>query len=134
MSLTADFAVEILRAALRLGRERKLPIAAVVTDLAGRTLAAGRSEDCGFLNLTAAERKAVTSANFKAPTQAVLDMVKGDPILIGAVSAESSINVLPGGFPIVQGGLVVGAFGIAGGHYSQDQALGEEVLKSVSKG
>jgi glc operon protein GlcG len=134
MSLTADFAVEILRAALRVGLAHKLPIAVVVTDLGGRILVAGRSEDCGFLNLTAAERKAVTSANFKAPTHAVLDMVKSDPVLMGAVSAESSINVLPGGFPIVQGGAVAGAFGIAGGHYSQDQTMGEEILKAVSKG
>src|SRR5258708_1042067 len=72
---------------------------------------------------------------FKAPTHAVHDMIKSGSLLVNVVGSEATINILPGGFPIALGGVVVGALGIAGGHYSQDQALGEEVLaKAAPKG
>jgi uncharacterized protein GlcG (DUF336 family) len=132
MSLKVDSAVALLQAALRLGVERKMPLAVVVVDAGGRTLASARSEEAGFINLVMAERKALASVNFKAPTHAVLDMIKADPLLLNVVASEATINILPGGFPIALGGIVVGALGIAGGHYSQDQALGEEALAKAA--
>jgi glc operon protein GlcG len=135
MSLKVDSALAMLQAALRLGVERKMAVAVVVVDSGGRTLASARSEEAGFINLAMAERKALASVNFKAPTHAVLDMIKADPLLLNVVGSEATISILPGGFPIALGGSVVGALGIAGGHYSQDQALGEEVLaKAAPKG
>jgi glc operon protein GlcG len=135
MSLKVDSALALVQAAVRLGVERKMPVAVAVLDVGGRTLASARSEEAGFLNLVMAERKAVASVTFKVPTHAVLDMIKADPLLLTVVGSEATINILPGGFPITQGGAVVGAIGIAGGHYSQDQALGEEVLaKAAPKG
>jgi glc operon protein GlcG len=135
MSLKIDSALAMLQAALRLGVERKMPVAVVVVDAGGRTLASARSEEAGFINLDMAERKALASVNFKAPTHAVLDMIKADPLLLNVVGSEATISILPGGFPIALDGKVIGALGIAGGHYSQDQALGEEVLaKALPKG
>jgi glc operon protein GlcG len=135
MSLKLDSALALLQAAVRLGVEKKMPVAVVVVDAGGRTLASARSEEAGFINLVMAERKALASVNFKAPTHAVLDMIKADTLLLNVVGSEATINILPGGFPIALGGTVVGALGIAGGHYSQDQALGEEVLaKAAPKG
>jgi glc operon protein GlcG len=135
MSLKVDSALAMLQAALRLGVERKMAVAVVVVDSGGRTLASARSEEAGFINLAMAERKALASVNFKAPTHAVLDMIKADPLLLNVVGSEATINILPGGFPIALDGKVIGALGIAGGHYSQDQALGEEVLaKALPKG
>jgi glc operon protein GlcG len=132
MSLKADAAVALVQTALRLGAERKMPVAVVVLDAGGRTLAAARSEQAGFINLAVAERKALASVNFKAPTHAVLDMIKSDQLLLNVVGSDAAISILPGGFPIAAGGTVVGALGIAGGHYSQDQALGEEVLTQAA--
>ena len=131
MTFRVDSALQLVQAAVRIGSERQMPIAVVVVDGGGRPLASARSQDAGYINLTIAERKAVAAVNFKVPTHAVLQMIKEDSLLLGAVTSESSISILPGGLPIVVGGVVVGAIGIAGGHYSHDQAVGEEVLKTL---
>jgi uncharacterized protein GlcG (DUF336 family) len=134
MAFTVNSALDLVQSAIRVGGERGIPVAAAVVDAGGRLLASARSENAGFINLTIAERKAVAAINFKAPTHGVLDMIKADPILLSAVTTEPSLCVLPGGFPIVASGVVVGALGLAGGHYMQDQAVGEEVLKMGPKG
>lgn len=131
MTFKVDSALQLVQAAVRIGSERKMPIAVVVVDGGGRPLASARSEDAGFINLPIAERKAIASVNFRAPTHGVLQMIKEDPLLLGVVTSDASISVLPGGLPIVVGGVLVGAIGIAGGHYSQDQAVGEEVLRTL---
>jgi glc operon protein GlcG len=128
MALTLDKALNLIGAAVKAGESKGVPIAAVVVDSGGRVLASARSEHAGYINLQAAERKAVASANFKAPTHAVLEMVKGDSVLLQAVLRESDILLLPGGFPLVIDGLSVGGLGVAGGHYSQDQAIADQAL------
>lgn len=127
MTLTLQRALDIVHAAIQQGSERGVPVAVAVVDRGGRILASARSEQAGFINLKAAQRKAVASANFGAPSHAVLEMVKSDGVLLDAVMSEEDTLLLPGGFPIVVDGVPVGGFGIAGGHYSQDQAIGEHV-------
>ena len=87
--------------------------------------------DVGFVHLEIAEKKAIASVNFGAPTHAVLGMVKGDELLMQSVNAHGSLVLLPGGFDIRADGELVGAIGIAGGHYSQDQAIGETALSAT---
>ena len=55
-------------------------------------------------------------------------MIKADSFLVDAVMQEPRVSIIPGGFPIMLGGVLVGALGVAGGHYTQDQAIGEEAI------
>ncbi len=107
-----------------------MPVAVAMVDGGGRLLAAARSEQAGFIHLQVAERKAVTAVNFKMPTHALLEMLKGDPVALTAVMNEPTLCLLPGGFPVPVDGTPVAGLGIAGGHYTQDQAIGEAVLAS----
>ncbi|MFV3074814.1 GlcG/HbpS family heme-binding protein [Niveispirillum fermenti] len=133
MSLTFDIAQTIVSNAVKAGAGQGVNVAVVVVDRAGRVVASGRSEAAGFVNLTVAERKAVASASFGAPTLAVLEMVKGDQILLSSVMGETSLSILPGGMPITLDGQPVGAVGIAGAHYSQDHAIAETVVGRLSQ-
>jgi len=55
----------------------------------------------------------------------MLQMVSRDPLITTVLHSEPSIVMLPGGLPIREGETLVGAIGIAGGFYPQDQAIGE---------
>jgi glc operon protein GlcG len=133
MTLLLETAFNLVRYAIKAGSEKDVPIAVAVVDVGGRLMAAARSESVGFVNLNVAQRKANTALNFKAPTHAVLEMLKSDSVALAAVMNEATLCLLPGGFPVVIDGVTVGAFGIAGGHYSQDQSLGEESLVSLGR-
>lgn len=132
--LTYDAAQNIIGKAIESGAEQSVMVAAVVVDLSGRVIATGRSPKSGFINIEIAERKAMASANFGAPTMTVLAMVKDDPILLASVLNEKTLSLLPGGMPILIDGKPAGSLGIAGGHYTQDHAIGEAVLSELQEG
>jgi glc operon protein GlcG len=104
-------------------------IAVVVVDTGGHIVASARMTGVGYINVDAARRKAAASANFGAPTAMVSDMMGSDPKLAPVLN-DPAILVLPGGAPLMDAGMLVGGIGIAGGHYSQDQALLDTLLSS----
>jgi uncharacterized protein GlcG (DUF336 family) len=76
-----------------------------------------------------ARRKAAASAALGAPTGVLSEQFLQDPALAAAFTNTPELSLLPGGFPLVAGGRPIGALGVAGGHYSQDQAIGEKALQ-----
>jgi uncharacterized protein GlcG (DUF336 family) len=74
---------------------------------------------------------AVTAVNFGAPTKAVLEMIEGEAFLLAAVMKESELSLISGGFPIRIDGELVGGLGIAGARYTDDHAIGEQVLEGL---
>lgn len=131
MLLTFDLAQNIVTSAVTAGAEENVLVAVTVVDRAGRVVASGRNAGAGYINLDIAQQKATAAANFGAPTLSVLEMIKGDAVLLASVINQPSLSILPGGAPIVIDGQVAGGVGIAGGHYSQDHAIAETVLGRV---
>ncbi|AUW58785.1 heme-binding protein [Sphingobium sp. SCG-1] len=132
MTLTLETAQRLIAAAFEAGSKQDVAVAVVVVDRGGRVLASGRHENVGYINLDVAEKKAVASVNFGAPTHAVLNMVKDDDLLIKSVLAQGVLSLLPGGSDIRLDGELIGAIGVAGGHYSQDQAIVEQALATIN--
>ena len=128
MSLTLDQALKLIDHARGAGAAQGLSVAAAVVDAGGRLIACARGDGVGYVHTAVAERKAATAVNFKAPTHALLEMLKADPVALAAVMSETTLCALPGGFPIVVEGVLIGGFGVAGAHYSQDQAIGERAI------
>ena len=79
----------------------------------------------GPLNLDVARRKANAVVNLGVSTAEMLQMISRDQLITTVLHSEPSIVMLPGGLPIREGDQLVGAIGIAGGFYPQDQAIGE---------
>jgi glc operon protein GlcG len=124
-----QIAQDLIEKVLEVAAAQRVRVAVAVVDAAGNVVANARMDNVGYINLEVATRKARASANFAAPTHAVLEMVSQDATLVSAFRATSDeMIVLPGGFPLAGGG----AFGIAGGHYKQDRAIGEQVLEVSS--
>ena len=78
-----------------------------------------------------AEDKAYTSANLKAPTHALWDLIKSDPPLLHGLPGTRRAIVFGGGYPIIENGKVIGAIGVSGGHYSDDMEVARAGLAAI---
>ncbi len=132
MALTLEIALKLVQACAAAAAKMSLPVAAAVVDRGGHVIASGRTDSTGFISLDVAQRKAVTSANFGAPTQALMEMLQADAFQMNSVMSIPGLSLLPGGMPIVMDGQVVGALGVAGAHYSQDHSIAEEAMKAIA--
>jgi glc operon protein GlcG len=130
MSVTLESAQKIVQRALEAAAAQSVKIAAVVLDPGGHIVAAARMDGVGPLNLDVAKRKANAVVNLGVSTAEMLQMISRDPLITTVLHAEPSIVMLPGGLPIRDGDKLVGALGIAGGFYPQDQAIGEYALST----
>jgi uncharacterized protein GlcG (DUF336 family) len=76
-------------------------------------------------------RKAYTALTFKLPTSEVGLQSKSDSALAAKITADTNLLSFPGGLPITENGVVVGAIGVSGAEPSAIdekcalQALGE---------
>ena len=128
-ALSLDLAQRVVTAALDAAAAERVPIAAVVVDPAGRVVAGARMDGVPWVNWDVAARKAAAAAVFGAPTHVVRAMADEDPVLVTALAAtDGEVLAVPGGFPVVVDGAPVGGLGLAGGHYLQDQQIGEKAL------
>lgn len=118
-------AQEVVRRAVEAAAAQNVNIVAVAVDLSGHPVAVARMDATSYINTDVAQRKAVLSAAFGAPTHAVQAMIGKDPIANPVLTSDPRIAMLPGGMPIVSDGKCVGGVGVAGGHYLQDQAVAE---------
>lgn len=128
MSLSLETAMKLVQRSVEAGAAQSINVAAVVLDMGGNVVASARMNGCGPLNLDVARRKAYAVVNLGMSTADLVQMTSRDPLVTAELHAEPSIVLLPGGVPIKEGERVIGALGIAGGFYPQDQAIAEFAL------
>jgi glc operon protein GlcG len=121
-------ALDLIQRVIKAAEAARVPVAVAVTDGAGQLVASARMDGVSSINLQAAQRKAFTSATFGAPTGNLAQMVSGDAMMNAALSGDSQMLLLAGGFPLMENGQKIGAVGVAGGHYSQDEAIAKATL------
>jgi uncharacterized protein GlcG (DUF336 family) len=132
-SVSADLAGRIISAAEEKARELGVPMNIAVVDESGVLKAFSRMDGAALLSVQIAQDKAYTAVGFGLPTHGWYDFIKDDPPLAtGAPSGIDRLVIFGGGYPITFGGNVVGAIGVSGGHYSQDQEVAEAGLAVVA--
>lgn len=127
---TADDALAVVRQVADVAQDYSVEASVVAVDLAGQVLVVRRHEGAPVSTVDAARRKAVTAVSLRMTTQAVAQLVSGDPVLARALDAQADLLAVPGGAPVVVDGRWLGAVGVAGGHYSQDHTIVESVTAS----
>lgn len=125
MSISLEKARKVIDRALDAAAGQSVKIAAVVLDPGGHIVAAARMDGVGPLNLDVARRKANAVVNLGVSTAEMLQMISRDQLITTVLHAEPSIVMLPGGLPLKEGDQLVGALGVAGAFYPQDQAIAE---------
>lgn len=128
-SISADLARRVITAAEEKAREIGVPMNIAVVDESGVLKAFTRMDGAALLSVQIAQDKAYTAVGFGMPTHGWFDFIKDDPPLAaGAPAGIDRLVIFGGGYPISVDGAVVGAIGVSGGHYTQDQQVAEAGL------
>ena len=132
-SVSADLARRMIAAAERKAGELGVAMNIAVLDESGVLKAFSRMDGAALLSVQIAQDKAYTAVGFGMPTHGWFDFIKDDPPLAaGAPSGIDRLVIFGGGYPITVDGAVVGAIGVSGGHYSQDQEVAEAGLAALT--
>ena len=132
-SVTAAAALAMINRAETHAKNNGLTIATTVVDESGVPKAFSRMDGAPLIAVDASRQKAVTAVGFGLPTgKPWQDFVADDPILEKGVHDLEDFILLGGGAPILIDGTLVGAIGVSGGHYRQDEACVAAALKEVA--
>ncbi|MCX6267528.1 MAG: heme-binding protein [Bacteroidetes bacterium] len=125
-------AEHMARAAMAKATELGLSIAITIVDESGITKLFTRMDDAPLMASDASRKKAITAVGLGLSTgEPWFNFIREDPILREGVHGFNDFMLLGGGLPIVAGNQMIGAIGISGGHYLQDQECGNAALNSL---
>ncbi|MFD0915102.1 heme-binding protein [Pseudahrensia aquimaris] len=125
--LTHRAVLAALDAAMLKAEEIGQPQCIVIVDASGEVLGELRMTGAKFLSRKSALAKAMTAASIGAPTTSIPEAVRP---AIGAAT-EGFVTGLPGGLPILKGGMAVGGIGVGSGSGEQDVAVAQAALAAI---
>ncbi len=129
-TITRAAATALVRAAMDAAHDSSVRIAVAVTDGSGHLVAFERSDGARYLAVDVAIDKAWTAAASGMTTH-LWNMVLSAEPKIAPLSHHPRLLGVGGGYPIVEGGQVIGGIGVSGGSHVQDQAVAEQALEKV---
>ncbi len=131
-TITLAAAQALIAAAQVKALEIGVPMAmAVVTD-SGVLKAFGAMDGSSPVSVDIVQAKAYTAVAFRAPTHLFAQGVQANPALLASLSNLPRVILLGGGYPVMQGGAVVGGLGVGGGSTEQDMQVAEAALAALS--
>ena len=131
-SITTEAAHQVIAAAEAKAAEMGKAMVIAIVDDGGVLKAFSRMDGAALLSVQVAQDKAYTAVGFGMPTHGWHDFIKDDPPLAdGAPTGIDRLVIFGGGYPITVDGQIVGAIGVSGGHYSEDQEVAEAGLAGV---
>lgn len=130
-TITTDAADRLIAAAAKSAAEIGVPMVIAITDESGTLKAFRRMDGAPLLSVELARDKAYTAVSFGIPTHSWFDFVKNDPPLLHGIVKTPRLIVFGGGYPIKDGGEVVGGIGVSGGHYEQDMVVAKAALAAL---
>lgn len=123
----------VIAAAEARATEIGVPMCIAVADTGGNLKAFSRMDGAPLLSTQVAQDKAYTAVGFGMPTHRWHDVIKDDaPLAAGATTGIARLVIFGGGYPLEVDGTVVGAVGVSGGHYAQDQEVAEAGLAGLA--
>ena len=132
-TITTDAAHRVIAAAEARATEIGVPMCIAVADTGGNLKAFSRMDGAALLSTQVAQDKAYTAVGFGMPTHGWHDFIKDDaPLAAGATTGIARLVIFGGGYPITVDDAVVGAIGVGGGLYTQDQAVAEAGLAALA--
>jgi uncharacterized protein GlcG (DUF336 family) len=132
-TITTEAAHRLIAAAEAKSNEIGVPMCIAIADTGGNLKAFSRMDGAALLSTQVAQDKAYTAVGFGMPTHGWHDFIKDDaPLASGAVGGIARLVIFGGGYPIKVGDAIVGAIGVSGGHYTQDQEVAEAGLAAFS--
>jgi uncharacterized protein GlcG (DUF336 family) len=133
-SISLTGATNLVAAAIERAKVANVNVVVCVVDESGITKVSARMDGAPLMAIELARRKAVTAVGYSLPTgDAWYGFVKDDPLLLEGARTIPDFTMLGGGVPIVVGDAVVGAIGVSGGHYRQDEECAHAALLALTQ-
>ena len=130
MSMRLERAKQVMAAAEAEAKRRNWKMNIAVVDTNGELVQFERMEGAQIASGTVSVGKARTAARFRRESRVFYNAYEtGHPYV---ATLDPTIVASPGGFPLIEGGKVIGAVGCSGGTGDQDAAVckaGAEVVK-----
>lgn len=129
-SITREAAAALLAAARAACEKIGIEAAVAVTDAVGNLKAFERTDGAAFLTVEVAVNKAWTAASYNLATHVWNSYLTNDPA-VAPLANIPRLMAVGGGYPVREGGKLIGGIGISGGNALQDQEVAEAALKSL---
>lgn len=130
-SIDHTTAVKAVEAAAAQAATMKLRMSIALCDESGVLKLFHRMDGASTLSASIAQDKAYTSAVTGMATHAWFELIKDDPPLLHGIVHTPRLVVFGGGFAIREDGVVIGAIGVSGGHYTQDMECARHALAAI---
>jgi glc operon protein GlcG len=119
--ITADRAKQLIMAAESESKRRNWPMNIAVVDTHGDLVAFLRVDGAQLASINISQGKARTAVRFRRESRAFYNAFEtGHPYVS---TLDPTLVASPGGFPLVEGGKIIGAIGCSGGTGDQDAAI-----------
>ncbi|PVX75093.1 uncharacterized protein GlcG (DUF336 family) [Paraburkholderia unamae] len=120
-AISLDTAKKLLAIAEAEAKKHDWKMNIAVVDTHGELLAFERMDGAQYASIEVSQNKARTSARFRRETRVFYNQYESGHAYVGTLDA--GLVASPGGFPLIEGGKVVGAVGCSGGTGDQDAAV-----------
>jgi glc operon protein GlcG len=130
VSIGLERAKLVMAAAEAEAKKRNWKMNIAVVDTNGELVHFSRMEGAQIASVTISQGKARTAARFRRESRAFYNVYETGHSYAGTL--DPTLVASPGGFPLVEGGKLIGAVGCSGGTGDQDAAIckvGADVVK-----
>jgi uncharacterized protein GlcG (DUF336 family) len=132
-SLNSHGAERALQAALKKANELGLAVSVCILDGAGRLKAFHSMDGAPAISHETSQKKAKLALGFGIPTgQTWYQFIQDDPILLHGAQQLPDFILLGGGLPLKSTQGLMGAVGVSGGHYKQDELIGQAAAQALN--
>jgi glc operon protein GlcG len=133
ISIGLERAKQVMAAAEAEAKKRNWKMNIAVVDTNGELVHFSRMEGAQIASVAISQGKARTAARFRRESRLFYNAYETGHSYVGTL--DPTLVASPGGFPLVEGGKLIGAVGCSGGTGDQDAAIckvGAEVVNSAS--
>jgi uncharacterized protein GlcG (DUF336 family) len=127
--ISLDTARRLVEEAERKSAEIGVPMAIAVVDSIGLLKAFHRMDGLDrMVSVGLVQDKAYTAASFRTPTHMLAENAAGNAAFLSSLVNIPNFTLIGGGYPIMDGDVVVGGIGVGGGSPEQDMEVAEAAL------
>jgi glc operon protein GlcG len=122
--ITIQTALDLLQRAVAEGASQGVAVSVTVVDPSMNLVAFAKADGATPHSIESSRRKANTAASTRRPS----GWMSEDLALSLPMATDLKLTNITGGFPLLYGGTVAGAVGIAGGTPDQDAQIAEAIV------
>lgn len=132
-SLSSGKILSSMAAMTKAAEEFEVAAAFTIVDSSGLKLGYLKMPGSFLASEQYAFQKAYTAASFSMPTSKFANMLaKMDGVIHTGLLHHPDVTGLPGGLPVMLGGVLVGGIGVSGGSGDQDEMIVQAGLSALS--